>query len=123
MRAVETMPLRTDLETWSGRLSLEKCDVVSIKGANSSEAIQTRSAQWPENVRFRILDIQEDAKSQGFEDLYDVIVASDLELATPDLDKTLAQIRRLLRPGGKLVLMDIIKSTFSATLASCTTSG
>lgn len=57
---------------------------------------------------FRILDIEEDPCAQGFcEGQYDVLVASLVFHATKDLSITLQHARKLLKPGGKLFLMEL----------------
>jgi SAM-dependent methyltransferase len=58
-------------------------------------------------VDYRILDIEKDAQSQGFElQRYDIIIATNVLHATRDLRQTLHHIRRLLSPGGVLVLLE-----------------
>ncbi|KAL8962775.1 MAG: hypothetical protein Q9193_000877 [Seirophora villosa] len=57
---------------------------------------------------FRVLDIEADPGTQGFsEGTYDVLVASLVFHATKNLDTTLKQARKLLKPGGKLLLMEL----------------
>jgi NADPH:quinone reductase-like Zn-dependent oxidoreductase/SAM-dependent methyltransferase len=57
---------------------------------------------------FVILDIEEDPCAQGFlEAQYDVLIASLVFHATRDLDMTLKRARKLLKPGGKLILMEL----------------
>ncbi|KAK0748473.1 hypothetical protein B0T21DRAFT_420395 [Apiosordaria backusii] len=60
------------------------------------------------NMVFRTLDIGRDPiKEQGFEEgAYDVIVASNVLHATPKLVDTLQNCRKLLRPGGYLLLLE-----------------
>ncbi|KAK0670981.1 hypothetical protein QBC41DRAFT_335518 [Cercophora samala] len=60
------------------------------------------------NMIFRTLDIGRDpTKEQGFEEgAYDVIVASNVLHATPKLTETLKNCRKLLRPGGYLLLLE-----------------
>lgn len=57
---------------------------------------------------FKALDISKDPISQGFaEHSYDLIVASMVIHATPSLTQTLKNVRRLLRPGGYLVVLEV----------------
>ena len=57
---------------------------------------------------FRVLDIEEDPCAQGFsESQYDVLVASLVFHATKDLSATLQRARKMLKPGGKLILMEL----------------
>jgi hybrid polyketide synthase / nonribosomal peptide synthetase ACE1 len=59
-------------------------------------------------MKFIKLDIERDTTAQGFEDnSYDLIVASNVLHATRILKNTMNNVRRLLRPGGYLLLMEI----------------
>ncbi|KAL4937319.1 hypothetical protein BDV06DRAFT_227076, partial [Aspergillus oleicola] len=69
---------------------------------------QDEFRQEGDRMRFRTLDIGMDPEGQGFEiGSYDVVVASLVIHATPDLKSTLTNARRLLKPGGKLILNEI----------------
>ena len=58
-------------------------------------------------VDYRLLDIGQDPQGQGFErHSYDIVVASHVLHATPDLRCTLAHVRQLLAPEGLLVLLE-----------------
>jgi len=57
------------------------------------------------HMRFQKLDLEFDPCSQGFaEASYDVIVAGNVLHATTDLIQTLQYVKKLLRPGGKLIM-------------------
>ena len=57
---------------------------------------------------FRVLNIEEDPCAQGFsEGQYDVLVASLVLHATKDLSITVQNARKLLKPGGKLILIEL----------------
>lgn len=61
---------------------------------------------------FKVLDINRPAHTQGFQDhSYDVIVASMVLHATDTLETTLHNVRRLLRPGGHLVMLEVLPDT------------
>lgn len=54
---------------------------------------------------FKVCDAEKDPLDQGFtEGAYDVIVASLVVHATAELDKTMRNLRKLLRPGGFLII-------------------
>ncbi|KAK1992892.1 beta-ketoacyl synthase domain-containing protein [Colletotrichum falcatum] len=60
------------------------------------------------HMDFRVLDVESDPVAQGFEaGRYDVVVAANVLHATRRIDETLANARRLLRPGGSLLLFEI----------------
>lgn len=57
---------------------------------------------------FQKLDVGQDPVEQGFEEhTYDVIIAANVLHATPSLEQTLRNVRRLLKPGGYLVALEI----------------
>jgi NADPH:quinone reductase-like Zn-dependent oxidoreductase/SAM-dependent methyltransferase len=58
------------------------------------------------DVRFSVLDIEQDPLPQGYESSYDVVMASQTLHATTSIANTLENCRRLLKPGGKLVLVE-----------------
>ncbi|KAF2968553.1 hypothetical protein GQX73_g5049 [Xylaria multiplex] len=51
---------------------------------------------------FSVLDIEQDSSKEGFEPVYDVVIASQTLHATRSISRTLRNCRKLLRPGGKL---------------------
>jgi acyl transferase domain-containing protein/pimeloyl-ACP methyl ester carboxylesterase/aryl carrier-like protein len=58
-------------------------------------------------VRYQVLDIEQDAEQQGFAPCsFDIVLAANVLHATADLKQALANARRLLAPGGLLVLME-----------------
>ncbi|MCP2251336.1 amino acid adenylation domain-containing protein [Prauserella aidingensis] len=70
------------------------------------------------HVDFRILDLRGDAADQGFAPAsHDVVLATNVVHATPDLLATLRSIRGLLRPGGWLVLNELTTVRPSVTVA------
>ncbi|KAH9870202.1 hypothetical protein J1614_007125 [Plenodomus biglobosus] len=69
------------------------------------EKAKQRFANVASHMRFQKLDLESDPCSQGFaEASYDVIVAGNVLHATTDLIQTLQYVRKLLRPGGKLIM-------------------
>lgn len=60
---------------------------------------------------FKVLDIGQDPIEQGYgEHSYDLIIASNVLHATKVLSNTLRNCRRLLKPGGYLLLLEITSS-------------
>jgi NADPH:quinone reductase-like Zn-dependent oxidoreductase/SAM-dependent methyltransferase/NAD(P)-dependent dehydrogenase (short-subunit alcohol dehydrogenase family)/acyl carrier protein len=58
------------------------------------------------DVNFSVLDIETDPQSQGFEAEYDIVMASQTLYATMTIANTLDHCKRLLKPGGKLILVE-----------------
>lgn len=63
---------------------------------------------------FKTLDIEKDIVEQGYaEHSYDLVVASLVLHATADLKRTLANTRRLLKPGGYLIIQEVSNNDVS----------
>ncbi|KFY01771.1 hypothetical protein O988_02546 [Pseudogymnoascus sp. VKM F-3808] len=59
-------------------------------------------------IDFRVLDIEKDVAKQGFEEQsYDTIIAANVLHATKSLQETMQHVRKLLKPGGYLILMEV----------------
>lgn len=58
------------------------------------------------DMNFSVFDAEVDPKDQGYEQAYDLIIACQVLHATSDMHKTLSNCRKLLKPGGKLVLVE-----------------
>lgn len=57
---------------------------------------------------FKTLDVEKDIAGQGYEEQsYDLVVASLVLHATTDLHRTLTNTRRLLKPGGYLIIQEV----------------
>ena len=71
------------------------------------ENVRTKLAKWSKRIIYKKLDISQDPASQDFalED-YDLIIASNVLHATADMAVTLDNVRRLLKPNGKLLLLE-----------------
>ena len=58
-------------------------------------------------IQHRILNIEENLSEQGFGGAeYDIVIAAMVLHATKDLENTVRNTRRLLKPGGKLIFME-----------------
>lgn len=63
---------------------------------------------WVSKMIFKPLNIENDPHEQGFQDAsFDFIVASNVLHATKSLSKTMHNARRLLKPGGRLMLLEV----------------
>ncbi|KAF4459108.1 KR domain-containing [Fusarium albosuccineum] len=60
------------------------------------------------NMIFKVLDISKDPIAQDFEpEAYDLIIAANVLHATSSLKETLSNVRKLLRPDGRLYMEDL----------------
>ena len=77
-------------------------DVSPVFLANAAE--QFRGYDF---MRYQLLDIEREPGAQGFEaQAFEVIIAANVLHATRDLRETLRNMRQLLAPGGRLVLLE-----------------
>ena len=75
---------------------------------NFLDDAKNRFSAWGELIKYRKLDIESDIVGQGYEEgTYDLIVACQVLHATKNIDTTMSHVRRLLKPGGKLVLVEM----------------
>lgn len=62
-----------------------------------------------QRMTYKVFDSEKTPSSQDFEEnSYDVVIASNVRYATSSLQKALENTRRLLKPGGYLLISDII---------------
>jgi len=75
----------------------------------SPTLIERARQRFPE-ARFATLDIAHDPVAQGFDAAsFDLVIAAHVLHATPDLRETLRHVRKLLRPGGRLLLLETVE--------------
>lgn len=71
------------------------------------EAAREKFRDWDGVMRYRKLDIEQQPEAQGFEEgSYDVVIACQVLHATASMQRTMGNVRRLLKPGGKLFVME-----------------
>ncbi|RYP74743.1 hypothetical protein DL771_002807 [Monosporascus sp. 5C6A] len=77
------------------------------------EPVRTTSLkEWAHMLSFRTLDLERDPGEQGFETYaYDLVVASNVIHATKSLKTSLSNIHKLLKPGGALAYVELVKET------------
>ncbi|KAI6713206.1 hypothetical protein JHW43_004291 [Diplocarpon mali] len=64
--------------------------------------------KWTGKMKFQPLEIEGDVAEQGFEEhSYDLIIASNVVQTSQNLQRTMENIRLLLKPGGYVVLQEI----------------
>jgi NADPH:quinone reductase-like Zn-dependent oxidoreductase/SAM-dependent methyltransferase len=71
------------------------------------ENAREKLSRWSDRVIYKKCDITQDPLEQGFEaQAYDVVIAANVLHATPDMVKTMTHVRTMLKPGGKLCLLE-----------------
>lgn len=74
------------------------------------ENARERLVAWSDIMSYRKFDVGVDPRSQGFLlGTYDLVIASNVLHATPELHKTLMDLRSLLGSGGRLLLHEGIR--------------
>ncbi|KAK9764861.1 hypothetical protein K7432_007299 [Basidiobolus ranarum] len=75
-------------------------------------------------MSYKALNIEQDPIQQGFrEGYYDLIIASNVLHATESISKTLQNTRKLLRPGGYLLLSEVTRPWSTITMIMGTLPG
>jgi acyl transferase domain-containing protein/NADPH:quinone reductase-like Zn-dependent oxidoreductase/SAM-dependent methyltransferase/acyl carrier protein len=71
------------------------------------EAAREKLDRWSKSITYKKLDISQDPAQQGFslED-YDLVIASNVLHATPNMKNTIDHVRSLLKPNGRLVVLE-----------------
>lgn len=105
-----TLPLIQSLDREEGVL-FDRYHYTDIS-AGFFEQGKTLLHKWVDRVDFKTLDISKDPIQQGFQEgAYDLIIASNVLHATSFLDETVANARKLLKPGGRLILIELTRLT------------
>ena len=73
-----------------------------------NEAKARLGPEYP-NLHFAFLDVKIDPRDQELHGEFDVVIATNVLHATPDLHATLGHTKRLLSPGGALVLNESVE--------------
>ncbi|KAK1975195.1 beta-ketoacyl synthase domain-containing protein [Colletotrichum cereale] len=101
-----TRPVMATL-TRDGRRRYRRYDFTDISPSFFEQAKETFGDELG-HMGFRVLNVENDPLAQGFEaGRYDVVVAANVLHATKKMDETLRNARKLLKPGGTLLLFEI----------------
>ncbi|CAK1359017.1 unnamed protein product [Cercospora beticola] len=69
---------------------------------------QARFEKWSAKMKFQTLDICSEPSLQGFGvGEFDLVIAADVVHATPSIQQSLRNVRKLLKPGGTLALVEL----------------
>ncbi|TLD29138.1 hypothetical protein PspLS_03477 [Pyricularia sp. CBS 133598] len=61
-----------------------------------------------DHMSFRVLNIEKEPTDQGYEhQSYDLVLAANVLHATKSMERTLTHVRKLLKPGGKLIVFEL----------------
>ena len=101
-----TLPLLQALDSGS-ESPLKQYDFTDVSSGFFENA-KSKLAKWNDVLQFKKLDIARDPSEQGFEsETYDVVIACNSLHVTRDVDEAIANARKLLKPNGRLLLIEI----------------
>ncbi len=80
------------------------------------DKLQPKTEVWGDLVSYKKLDIEKDVGDQGFEvEHYNLVIAANVLHATTNINRTMSNVRRLLKPGGTLLLIELIPKMAGVT--------
>ncbi|KAI0377914.1 hypothetical protein F5Y04DRAFT_284381 [Hypomontagnella monticulosa] len=86
---------------------LQKYTYTDVSGV-FFEAASEEFKDWKSMIEFKVLDIEKDPSKQGLEEgSFDLVVAFQVLHATSSIGTTLANCRKLLKPGGQLIVTEL----------------
>ncbi|PYI03687.1 polyketide synthase [Aspergillus sclerotiicarbonarius CBS 121057] len=72
------------------------------------EEAQSAFIDHEDRFTYEVLDLERDPTAQGFQEhAYDLVIASNVLHATQSLNKTMTHVRRLLKPGGRVAILEL----------------
>ncbi|KAL8856564.1 MAG: hypothetical protein Q9178_006879 [Gyalolechia marmorata] len=87
----------------------ESSDFTDISSGFFDKA-QSLLKRWKGVMNYKRLDIEKRPPTQGFKSgYYDLVMASNVLHATGNIENTIRNVRELLKPGGKFVLLEITR--------------
>ncbi|KAL8963122.1 MAG: hypothetical protein Q9193_000576 [Seirophora villosa] len=83
------------------------------------DSAQEEQKQWSDRMGYLGFDMEEDPATQGFDlESYDLVIAANVFHATSNIERTMKNVRKLLRPGGKVLIGELTTPLLSTTLIS-----
>ena len=105
-----TLPLLSSLSTDGRSVPFSSYDFTDVSSGFFDKARETLGA-FGESLAYKVLDINKDPQEQGFKQgSYDVIIASNVLHIPQSVQQTLSYARGLLKPGGRLVMVETIRT-------------
>lgn len=112
-----TIPVLQALNSENGGAPLfEHYDFTDIS-KGFFQAAREKLGDWEDRISYIQLDIEKDPADQGFEEAsYDIIIAAQVLHATKCMEKTMGNVKRLLKDDGKLILVETTRDTAEVQL-------
>lgn len=103
-----TLPLLQSLSSEEGR-TFERYDFTDVSSGFFEDARQ-KLKEWFGTIFYSTLDIGKDPIEQGFVGgSYDLVLAYNALHVTKSIDDAIINARKLIKPGGKLILIEITR--------------
>jgi NADPH:quinone reductase-like Zn-dependent oxidoreductase/SAM-dependent methyltransferase len=80
------------------------------------QAGRERFAAWGDLISYQALNIENEPAEQGFTEKYDLIIAAQVLHATKSMSVTMHNVHKLLKDGGKLLLVETTRDTVDGHL-------
>ncbi|ESZ91056.1 hypothetical protein SBOR_8550 [Sclerotinia borealis F-4128] len=75
------------------------------------ERTKARLQKWDSYIKYKRLDLNISVSEQGFEkEGYDLIIAANCLHVASSMDDVMASVRNLLKPGGKIVMIEMTRT-------------
>ena len=112
-----TRTVLNNLFSAAGERMYDSYTFTDLSAGFFSTAKESLQGTYP-GIKYQVLDISEDPAAQGFEEgEYDLIIAANVLHATPSLQKTLSNVKKLLKPDGYIFLQEVsLQSTWISSI-------
>ncbi|EJP60751.1 polyketide synthase [Beauveria bassiana ARSEF 2860] len=102
-----TLPVMEELSQGGDSLPEYLSYTFTDVSAGLFEKAKKKLSRWTKQVAFKRLDITQDPTQQGFTlESFDLVISSNVLHATPNIAVAIRHIRSLLKPNGKLLLLE-----------------
>ncbi|KAI1386460.1 uncharacterized protein F4822DRAFT_444848 [Hypoxylon trugodes] len=98
-----------EFETSSGAEAFAEYIYTDVSPGFFNAASDRFGQRFGNRIKFMVFDLEGETHRQGFEDAsFDMIIAGSVLHATRDISSTLCGLRRLLKTGGHLVILEVL---------------
>ncbi|KAL4966473.1 polyketide synthase [Aspergillus stella-maris] len=111
-----TLPAMKALTGQDGIPRFKHYDFTDISSGFFEKAAE-KLTSWRDRLGFMKFDVEADPETQGVEcGSYDLVIACNVLHATVNMDRTMANVRKLLKPDGKVLIVEGTRDTLDVSL-------
>ncbi|CAI7630711.1 unnamed protein product [Penicillium discolor] len=116
---------RIILDTLSERNGIKRYKSYTFTDVSSGflGAAKETFGQEYNDMHFSVLNVEQDPLDNGYQAVYDAVIASQCLHATTKISQTLSNCRKLLKPGGKLIIVENTRTVIGHGLVLGTLTG